>query len=498
MTEPPPSRPLSPAKRALLERALAERRAAAAASLQTIPRRTDGGPAPLSFAQQRMWFLQQWEPGSPTFNGVRAFRLRGRLDRQELTGALSTIISRHESLRTVIIAEPEPKQRALEEWTFEVPVLGLSATPGDPGREHELRALLRSLAREPFDLTTDLSLRASLVELGPEEHVLLLRMHHIAADAHSDRVILAELAEVYNARLSGRAPRLPELPIQYADYAVWQRDHLQGKTLERLIAYWASQLDGAPARLVLPTDGPRPAIQRHVGAHHEFALDRELGERLRQLARDQQATFFMAALAAFATLLYRLSGQEDIVLGSPIANRNHAQLQGLIGFFTNTIALRTRLGGSPSFRQVVDRARATALGAYAHQELPFEKVVERLAPRRDPGWNPIFQVNFRAQEAGRPALELTGLQAEPISVDIGFSRFDLALELELRPGVLAGYFESDEDLFRPATVEAFTENFAALLEQVLDDPDVPVLAVRLPHGGRAAPPGKAIRRRPRV
>ena len=481
--------PLSPAKRALLERALLRRRESVGSEV-TIPRRPGSGPAPLSFAQQRMWFLDQWEPGAPTFNGARALRLRGPLDRDALERSLRTVIERHESLRTVIVPGAEPLQRALDTWSFEVSVL--SRPNLCPGKE--LDDLLRDLSREPFDLTSDLMLRATLVELAGDDHVLLLGMHHIAADAHSDSVLFSEFAECYAADLAGRAPSLPALPIQYADYAVWQRDRLQGELLEELRSYWARSLEDAPELLRLPTDRPRLPVQRHDGEHHRIALERRLADDLVVLGREEGATFFIVMLAAFTTLLYRLTGEEDIVIGSPIANRNNIELQGLIGFFTNTIALRTRLGGNPSFREVVGRARATALGAYAHQDLPFEKVVETVAPKRDPGYNPLFQVNFRAQATERPALALTGIEVEPIAVDIGFSRFDLALELDLEAEALGGYFEYDRDLFDSASVVSFEENLRELLAQVVEDPDIPILA--LAHGSRKAAAGREIRRRP--
>lgn len=484
---------LSPAKRALLERALRERRAAAAEPVR-IPRRAGGDPAPLSYAQQRMWFLAQWEPQAPTFNGARAFELHGELDRGALESGFARVLSRHESLRTVVMAGTQPRQRVLgeDEYAF---AMAVHEAPGDAGA---LTGALRELAREPFDLERDLMLRVDVFALGPERHVLLVRMHHIAADAHSDRVMFGELAECYAAYVSGREPVLPELAIQYSDYAVWQRERLEGARMRELSQWWAAALDGAPPRLRLPTDRPRLPVQRHDGAHHPLALPRELATALLEHGRAQGATFFMTMLAAYATLLYRLSGQEDIVIGSPIANRDHLELAGMIGFLTNTIALRVSLGGNPSFRQAIARARAAALGAYAHQELPFEKVVEAVAPPRDAGYNPIFQANFRAQEAPRPELSLAGLRSRPIPVDIGFARFDCALELELRPDALAGYFEYDRDLFDPDSVRGWETDLRALLSQTAADPDLPILAARLDSRRRAGPSGPGIARRRRA
>jgi hypothetical protein len=488
---------LSPAKRALLERALRQRRQATGASGTRIPRRSERGPAPLSSSQQRMWFLQQWQPDAPTFNGARAIRLRGKLDAGALELGLATILERHESLRTVVVGSVDPRQVVLDSWSFELPVIRL-AQPDATAAERALSALLRELSREPFDLTCDLMLRATLIELSDEEHVLLIRMHHIAADAHSDGVLFGELTELYNASLAGRAAQLPELSIQYSDFAVWQRERLRGSRLDELVSYWTRQLEDAPALLRLPTDRPRRTVQRHEGTHLELALPRTLVAPLVALGRAEGDTFFMTMLAVFAVLLYRISGEPDIVLGSPIANRNDLSLQPLIGFFTNTLALRTRLDGNPSFRQVMRRARETALGAITHQDLPFEKVVEALSPRRDPSYNPLFVVNFRAQATERPALALTGLQAEPMSVDIGFSRFDLALELELREHELAGYFEYDRDLFDPDSISALVEDLAALLAAVGREPDAPILAAGLPRdepGARRRTSRRTIARR---
>jgi hypothetical protein len=407
-----------------------------------------------------------------------------------LRGAFETVIERHQSLRTVFSGDREPVQIVLERWSFELPVTAVEDLD-------TIQPLLRERSREPFDLTSDLMLRATLLELGSNDHVLLVTMHHIAADAHSDGVLFSELAECYTAACAGREPRLPELPIQYADFAVWQRERLQGAELERLTSYWAAALEGAPELLRLPTDRPRPAVQRHEGSHQRFVLERDLGEALTALGREQGATFFMTMLAVFAVLLYRLSGEEDVVIGSPIANRNDLELQNLIGFFTNTMALRVRVGGNPSFREVLARARVTALGAYDHQDLPFEKVVEKQAPRRDPSYNPLFQVNFRAQATERPVLKLPEIAIEPLAVDIGFSRFDLALELELGPTALAGYFEYNSDLFDGSTVTGFEQDLRAMLEQILRDPDEPVLALALEHGRGARPAAHSISRRAR-
>ena len=476
---------LSPAKQALLAQRLLQRRLAAAAD--TIRPREPGVWVPLSSTQRRMWFLAQWSPGSYTFNAARAVSLRGALDRPALQRALTAVVERHEVLRTVVAPEPEPHQLVLQEWS-----LLLEVVPG----EGELDEQLSALAREPFDLTAEIPIRATLVELGPEDYVLLLRLHHIAGDAHSGAVLFQEISELYRAERERRPASLPDLPVQYADYTLWQQSRLQGPFLDRLVAYWSSQLDGAPARLAMPTDRPRPPVQRHIGAHRRLSFEHRLGERLNELGRAHGATFFMTALAGFATLLHRRSGDADIVIGSPIANRNQVELEHLVGFFSNTLALRLELGGNPSFAEVLSRTRRTAVEAYAHQDLPFDTVVEVAAPRRDPSYNPLFQVNFRAQDGERPRLALAGLETELLHVDIGFSRFDLALEMELRDDALVGYFEYDCDLFEPATIDGLIEDLELLLEQVADDPESPVLAIKLPRRESARPSGRIARRRP--
>jgi hypothetical protein len=470
---------LSPDQRAQLRSALARRTASSA-----IRRRSHDGPVPLSFSQQRMWFLDQWEPGSPTNNGARALLLRGALDVTALERALATVVERHEVLRTVVVVEGrEPRQVVLSDWSLELPVVDLGDVP-DSQREVELERLLREEAGRPYDLSSDLMLRPILFRLGQDEHALLLALHHIAYDASSDQVMNRELAEAYGALVEGREPDLPELPIQYRDYAVWQRERLQGPVLDELASYWRAALGDAPERLRLPTDHAREAVQRHVGRHRYVAFEGGLGDAVIELARREAATPYIALLALFDALLYGFTGQDDVVVGSPVASRNHVELESLIGFFSNTLVLRNRLAGNPTFVELMARVRATMTGAIAHQELPFEKLVEILNVRRDPGFNPLFQVNFRAQAQPRVLLQLPGVETVgAIPVDIGFSRFDLALELQIDGGELGGYFEYDEDLFDAATIDRLAADFEELVRRVLAAPETPLLAL-IPRAGR--------------
>ena len=482
---------LSPEQRSKLRAKLARTGPSAG-----IPRRPHRGPAPLSFSQQRMWFLDQWEPASPTSNGARALRLRGPVDVGALERALSTVVARHEILRTVYSVEGrEPRQTALDDWSLELSVVELGHLP-DEQREAELERRLREEARHPYDLSSDLMLRPSLFHLGHEEHVLLFVLHHIAYDASSDTVMNRELAEAYAALVKGRQASLPELPIQYGDYAVWQREWLQGAVLEELAAYWHGKLGDAPERLRLPTDRARASVQRHRGRHRYVGFEGGLGDAIVTLARQKAATPFIVMLALFDALLYGFTGQDDVVVGSPVAARNQLELEPLIGFFSNTVVLRSRLAGNPSFVELLARVRETTTGAIAHQELPFEKLVEILNVRRDPGFNPLFQVNFRAQAQPRELLQLPGIETVgAIPVDIGFSRFDLALELQIDAGELGGYFEYDEQLFDASTIDRLASDFEELVRRVLAAPETPLLAL-IPREGRR--PARSRRQIPRT
>ena len=369
---------VSDRKRALLEAALRKRRQQAARAA-AIPRRGDSGPAPLSFAQQRIWFLEQWEPGAPTFNGARATRLRGELDVAALRRAFEAIVERHESLRSVVaMREREPSQVALDTWSLELPIVDLQSLPAGE-QEAELGRILRELSREPFDLAADLMLRATLIRLAQDDAVLLVRMHHIAADGFSDRVLFGELRELYDAFRAGRTPG----PSRAAAPVRGLR-RLAARAAQRPAPRRARRALDRPrskarrALLRLPIDRPRRTVQRHEGVHHDLRLPKEIADGIVAVSRAEGVTVFMALLAAFSALLYRVTGEDDVVIGCPIANRTNTELEGLIGLFSNTIALRSRLGGNPSFRELLGRVRETTLAAYAHQELPFEKLVEAL------------------------------------------------------------------------------------------------------------------------
>jgi hypothetical protein len=457
-----------------------------------IPLRDPAEPCLLSFSQQRLWFLDEWSPGAPTYNAALAFRVVGELDTAALRAAFETIVGRHESLRTVFRSSAgEPEQVVLDRWELDFAVLDLRAAPES---DESIRALLRERARRSFDLANDLMLRVTVLRLAGAEWMLQLEEHHIAFDGWSDGVLFTELEEILQAGRDGRPPQLPELPIQYGDFAVWQRRRLEGEALEQQRAYWRGQLAGAPSALALPLDRRRPAVQTFEGRHLPVELDRQAADRVRAFCRAEGVTPFMALLAAFGVLLYRVTGSDDVVVGSPIANRSHVDLEHLIGFFSNTLALRVRMAGNPSFRELTQRVRETALGAYAHGEFPFERLVEAVRPARDAAVNPLFQVNFRVQpEDGAPP-SLPGVEMSKLDVDVGFSRFDLALELQLGAEGIGGYLEYNVELFSEETMRRLAGELGALLDQLLALPDTPLLEIKTATGefgrakaGRAGP-----------
>jgi amino acid adenylation domain-containing protein len=430
---------------------------------------------PASFAQQRLWFLEQLEGTGSAWNVRLPVRLTGPLDVAALEQALALVVARHESLRTIF------GMRAGDIVQFvaghaDVPLQRVALPPGDAAsREERLRALLGRLAAEPFDLREGPLLRAFLVVVAPGDHALLLVSHHIVSDAWSSGVLFRDLALAYAALARGREPAWPELPVQYADFAVWQRDWLSGPELERQVAWWREHLAGAPAVLDLPLDHPRPRLQSYRGTRLGHALPPELTARLKQVAAGEGATLFMLLFAAFNALLARWSGQHDLVVGTPIAGRRRTELEGLVGFFANTLALRTRVEPRQPFRELLRAVRGTSLDAFAHQDLPFEKLVEVLRPARSLAHSPVFQVLFVLQNAPWDADGFGDLAVAPAEMAPGdSSRFDLSLSVAEFEGRLWLGLEYCTDLFAGATVEALARGYEALLAGVAADAGTPV------------------------
>ncbi len=440
----------------------------------------DRGSAPLSFAQERLWFLDRWNPGEAVYNIPIVLRMAGELNVAALQQSLEEILRRHEALRTTFAEENgRALQRLTPETRLELEFISLENLP-EKGRRAEAQRRIVEESRRPFDLSRGPLFRGTLLRLGAREHVLVLAMHHIVTDGWSLGVLYREFAALYEAFLRGDGSPLPPLPIQYADYALWQRQWLQGEVLEKQLTYWKGQLEGLPV-LELPTDRPRPPMQSYRGKRRSFTLPAPLVQSLRELSRREGVTLFMTLLAAFQTLLCRYSGQEDIAVGSPIANRNREELEGLIGFFVNTLVMRTKLDGNPTFRELLGRVKEVALGAYAHQEVPFEKLVEELKPERDTSRNPLFQVMLVLQNAMDQDLKLSGLDVHRSYGDIGTAMFDLMLEVEESPEGLATIYEYNTDLYDDATIERMSGHFQVMLEGIVAAPgtrisDLPLLS----------------------
>ncbi|NTW02101.1 MAG: AMP-binding protein, partial [Oscillochloris sp.] len=439
---------------------------------------------PLSFAQQRLWFLDQLEPHSPFYNLPETVRLTGPLDVAALEHSLNQVLCRHEILRTIFAAvDGRPHQVILPE--LQIPLL-ISDLRGHPDAEAEALRLASEETARPFDLACGPLLRVRLVRLAADDHLVILVLHHIITDGWSSGVLIREIGAFYSAFVEGQLASLPQLPIQYADYAVWQRAWLQASDGEResplqtQLAYWKQQLRGAPPLLELPTDRPRPPIQSFAGAFQSFVLPIELSTKLRELCRQTGATMFMTVLAAFNVLLMRYSGQEDICVGTPVANRDRAELEPLVGFFVNTLVLRTDLSGDPGFRILLGRVRETALSAYAHQDLPFEMVVDALQPPRDMSHTPLFQVMFTLQtERSDTVVDAGTLRMCTIDAHSGTSKFDVSLFAVDAPDGLSGALEYNTDLFDQRTIERMLGHFQILLEAIVVAPDQPVAALPL-------------------
>ncbi len=455
-------------KRALLELKIKNKNASTP-KYQRIPRRSKRNLVPLSFAQQRLWFLQQLEPDNPFYNEHEAIQLTGSLDVAALEQSLNEIVQRHEALRTTFkMVEEQPVQIIAPNLKVALPVVDLCKLP-EAGQKIELQLLADGQHQRPFDLVQGPLLRLMLVQLSEQKHVLLFTIHHIISDGWSVGVIIRELSALYQAFSSGKPSPLPELSIQYADFAVWQRE-LQAEKLESQLCYWKQQLNHAPPLLQLPTDRPRPTVQTYRGARQSFLLPKSLTEALWAMAQKAEATLFMTLLAAFKILLYRYTGQEDIIVGSAIANRNRAEIEELIGFFVNTLALCTNVSDNLTFEELLGRVRKVMIGAYANQDLPFEKLVEELQPERDTNYNPLFNVSFALQNTPKVEIELPGLTITPFEVKYTRALFDLRLDITETDSGLYCFWEYNTDLFDAASIIRMSGHFQTLLEAIAVNP----------------------------
>ncbi|MFP2934233.1 condensation domain-containing protein, partial [Pyxidicoccus sp. 3LG] len=459
---------------------LAERLEGAMMSGTRLPALTKArgdGPVPLSFAQQRLWFLDQLQPGQALYNMPSALRLTGLVESAAFQRAFDELVRRHESLRTTFHVEGgEPFQFIHPATSGLLQYMDLSALPPEQRQAEALRIATED-ARRPFDLAAGPLLRVALVKLEPTEHVLLLNMHHSISDGWSMGVLVREVVTLYEAFRRGLPSPLPELPVQYADYSVWQRNWLRGETLQTQLGWWKEQLGGAPHALEVPTDKPRPATLTHQGAAVSVHLPSALAEKLDALARREGITPFMLLLAAFQTVLHRHSGQDDVLVGSPIAGRRHSETEGLIGFFVNTLVLRARFTPSLSFRELLTQVRDMTLGAYEHQDIPFERLVEELQPARDLGRSPLFQAMFVLQNTPDSGMALPELKLEAVEVAHTLSRFELELSLTRMPDGYRGGLIFSTDLFETSTIERLMAHLQLLLEGAVVSPDAPVAAL---------------------
>jgi len=462
-----PSR-LSAAKRQLLQKRLHGKSAAAG---QTVSRPANAEPYQLSFAQQRLWFIERFEEGNVAYNIPFAFRLRGQLHLAALERSLEEIVRRHEILRTSF-RSIDGKPEAVVQPRLVVPlsVKNLQDIPPEQ-RESEFETMIQQDARQPFDLENPPLFRHTLLRFEEREYILLMTIHHIIFDGWSVGVFMQELTLLYNQYSHGKPLSLPTLPIQYGDFARWQREWLTGETLDRQRTYWKKQLLHCPSLLELPTDHPRPARQTFRGATCSFLIPDVVAASLCQLNQQEKNTLFITLLTAFNILLYRYSGQEDILIGSPVANRHRSEFEGLIGFFVNMLVLRTDLSGNPSFRELLKQVRATTLDAQAHQDMPFDLLVENLAPERNLSHQPLFQVAFAFRDEQVQPLKFSHLTVEPIPIFNGATKFDLFLEMTTTRQGLCGMFEYNSDLFEPATIQRMITHFQTLLHSIATHPE---------------------------
>ncbi len=466
---------LSLTKRALLELALNERIGASDfMASPLIPRQQQRGKAPLSFAQQRLWFLDQLYPGKADYNLPQLLQLDGPLNIAALCDALNAIVKRHETLRTTFSKQgDETQQHITPELLIELPLLDLR---DHHDAEHELQQQIDDEVSRTFDLSSGPLFRTKLFRLSPQQHTLLVTMHHIISDGWSIEIFNRELGLLYNSYCHNRPAALVALPVQYLDYAVWQRQQVD--SLQQQLKYWQQQLDGAPQVLALPTDKVRPAVQSFNGKRHNIDLPPQLSDALKRLGQHENATLFMVMLSAYQTLLYRYSGQDDILVGTPIAGRIQTELEPLIGFFVNSLVIRTRFTSELSFRQLLAQVRETALGAFSHQELPFEKLVETLTPRRDTSRNPLFQAMFSLQNDACVLPQMEQLGVSNLELGIDKAKFDLTLFVSESGSGLRATFNYASDLFHDIAIERMAGHYLTLLTAIVQNQDQAI--ARLP------------------
>ncbi|HEX3126989.1 MAG TPA: amino acid adenylation domain-containing protein [Thermoanaerobaculia bacterium] len=473
---------LSPEQRALFETLREKQRKAAARPPQLPPVRRITGPTaegdwPLSLDQERFWFMEQLFPGHAGLNITAATRMRGPMTVPAMAAALDEIVRRHAAWRTTFpVPDGTPVQRVVPARHQTLAVLDLSGLP-EARREPEMLRLLAEATAAPFDLERETLVRSGLVRLGPRDHVCLLAVHHLVTDWISFQIAFGELAVLYEAFVSGRPATLPEPPVQYPDFAVWQREWLQGEVLDGLVSWWRERLDGFPLTLELPTDRPRPAVARMRGGRRSVRASRELSEAMRGLGRGEGATLFMTVLALTAALFRRLSGQEKLILGANNANRNRPELEPVLGCFLTQIPFPIDLSGDPTVRELLARVRQSALGALAHQDLPFGRLVEALAPERDPSRQPVIQDLVQVLDSQYSKVEMAGLTFEPVDAHDGIARYDLFLTLFDYPDGLSGSLEYDADLFDATTAERLAGLLLLQAARAVADPDLRLSAL---------------------
>ena len=467
---------LSSAKRATLQQKLRENRESSTLGPSSIVRRSVNGPAPLSFAQERFWFLSLLDPDSRAYHLIKAYRLTGRLNIAALERSIGEIVRRHEVLRTTFASEEGKAVQIVEPYrSFALPVVDLTSV-AEENRLDQVSRHAEEGFKHPFDLATGPLMRPCLYRLGENEHVLAIILHHIVSDGWSSGIFSRDLSKFYDGFSRGTDPELPNLPVQYADYALWQRQRMEGASLQTLLTYWKAVVKGA-STLELPTDSPRPAKQSYSGKQYLFELPANLCTRLQEFNRRENVTPFMTLLATYQVLLSRYSRQEDFLIGTPIANRRTVEAEQMIGFFVNTLVLRADLSGEPGLRELVARVRGSALDAFQHQDLPFEKLIAEVNPNRDTSRHPLFQAIFALQNAPEHPLGLDGMEVSRHNVPSCSTRFDLELHFRWDGQAWVGLFSYSTDLFEAETIERMASQYKRLLESMLKEPECPIARV---------------------